>query len=62
MLGVLIFCIAGFVFAYGMFTEKKVVSITAALLAVGIFIFDSETAKTITELAPEIGGPLAGLK
>jgi len=58
MLGFLIFNIALLAFIFGLITKRKIISISAILLAICLFAFDPVTAKTIAEVAPKIGGPL----
>lgn len=57
-----ILCMAVLVFIYGWITKRKIMSIVAALFAVGVFVYDPATATEIGELASRVGGPIAPLE
>ncbi|RFB33499.1 hypothetical protein DZB86_27180 [Bacillus sp. RC] len=57
-----ILCMAVLLCIYGWITKRKIMSIVAALLAVGVFVYDPATAKEIGELASHVGGPIAPLE
>ena len=57
-----ILCTAVLVCIYGWITKRKIMSIVAALFAVGVFVYDPATAKEIGELASRVGGPIAPLE
>jgi hypothetical protein len=58
MLGVLLLCIGGFVFAYGGITKRKTISLFVAALMISTFIFYPGVSEAIAELAPKIYDPL----
>lgn len=57
-----ILCLAALVCIYGWITKRKIMSIVAALFAVGVFVYNPATAKEIGELASRVRGPIAPLE